>query len=130
VARSAVDTLRGELGSTGNLGSGAEVQGVRDITGTAAGIEGQAGRDIAMKRADQAADFAKTGYQGSIAQRGQDISAQEANARLALEQRQAESQRQLQLMTLALGGLKTAAGVQGYGSGQGVQGYGSGSTAY
>ena len=128
LARSGLDSLRGELGATGNLGGGAEVQGTKDIIAAGQGQLGQASRDIAGKQADIATDFAKTGYQGAITQRGQDISAQEANARLALEQRQAESQRQLQLMTLALGGLKTAAGVTGYGgTGGGVTGYGGGS---
>lgn len=115
IARSGLDSFRGELGATGNLGGGAEVQGVRDIIQSGQGLMGQANRDITMKQADQAADFAKTGYQGSITQRGQDINAQEAQARLAQEARQAESQKQLQLLTLALSGLKSAGGgVPGY----------------
>lgn len=126
IARSSIDSLRGELGATGNLGSGAEVQGVRDTVNNAAGVEGQAARDISMKQADIGADFAKTQYGGGIAQRGQDVSAQEAQAslaqqkelaqaRLAFETNNANSQRQLQLLTLALSGLKGgAAGVPGY----------------
>lgn len=126
IARSSIDSMRGELGATGNLGGGAEVQGVRDVVNNAAGVEGQAVRDIAMKQADVGADFAKTKYSGDIAQRGQDVSAQEAqanlaqqkelaNARLAFETNNANSQRQLQLLTLALSGLKGgASAVPGY----------------
>lgn len=121
ISRASLDALRGELGATGNLGGGAEVQGVRDIIAGGAGILGQASRDQAGKEADVASDFAKTGYAGSITQRGQDVSASEANARLAqekelansrmaFEQRQADSQKQLQLLTLALSGLKGSGG--------------------
>lgn len=117
IGRSMIDSLRGELGATGNLGGGAEVQGIKDIATEAGGVVGQASRDQAIKEADLGADFAKTGYQGSITQRGQDISAQEANARLAqekelqasrmaFEQQSLKSQQQLQLLQLALSGLK------------------------
>lgn len=117
VARSMVDSLRGELGASGNLGGGAEVQGIKDIARDAGGVIGQASRDQAMKEADLGADFAKTGYTGAITQRGQDISAQEANARLAQEKEQEasrlafqqeslRSQQQLQLLQLALSGIK------------------------
>lgn len=105
ISRAALDSLRGELGATGNLGSGAEVQGVRDIISAGAGIEGQATRDAASKQADVAADFAKTKYAGEVTQRGQDVQAQEAQARLAFEQREAAAQRQMQLLTLALSGI-------------------------
>jgi hypothetical protein len=119
IARSSIDSMRGELGATGNLGGGAEVQGVRDVINNAAGVEGQAARDISMKQADIGADFAKTKYSGDIAQRGQDVSAQEAAAnlaatqemnqsRLAFQQQQLQSQNQLQLLQLALSGLKSS----------------------
>jgi hypothetical protein len=119
IARSSIDSMRGELGATGNLGGGAEVQGVRDVINNAAGVEGQAARDISMKQADIGADFAKTRYGGEIAQRGQDVSAQEAAAnlaatqemnqsRLAFQQQQLQSQNQLQLLQLALSGLKSS----------------------
>lgn len=117
ISRASLDSLRGELGATGNLGGGAEVQGVRDIISSGAGLEGQAARDEAMKQSEIAADFAKTGYAGAITQRGQDVSAQEAQARLAqerelqasrlaFEQQQLKSQQQLQMLQLALSGLK------------------------
>ena len=74
-----------------------------------------------MKEADLSADFAKTRYGGEITQRGQDVSSQEARARLAQESRiadaslnfqkqQAASQQQLQMLQLALSGLKGATG--------------------
>ena len=121
ISRASLDSLRGELGATGNLGGGAEVQAVRDTVNENAGLLGQVSRDQAEKQAETAADFAKTGYAGNITQRGQDVSAAQANAqlaqtrelanaRLAFEQRQADSARQLQLLTLALSGLKGAGG--------------------
>jgi hypothetical protein len=122
IARAGLESLRGELGSTGQLGSGAEVQGVRDIIQSGQGIMGQANRDIAMKQADLGADFAKTGSLGGITQRGQDVQAREAEARLAqerelqasrlsFEQQQLASQRQMQLMQMALGGLQNLGGL-------------------
>lgn len=126
IARSSIDSLRGELGATGNLGGGAEVEGVRQQVNNASGIEAEAARAGEMKNADLAADFAKTRYGGEITQRGQDVAAQEAaanlaqqkelaQARLAFETNNANSQRQLQLLTLALSGLKGgAASVPGY----------------
>lgn len=117
--RASLDSLRGELGASGMLGGGAEGQLTKDVIQGAEGELGETARGQAVSGANMAADFAKTGYSGSIAQRGQDVSAQEAqarlaqerelsNARLAFEQRQAASQQQLQLLTLALSGLKGA----------------------
>lgn len=115
--RASIEALRGELGASGMLGGGAEGQLVRDVVTSAAGDLGQVSRDQASKSADLAADFAKTGYAGGITQRGQDVQAAEAQARLAQEQRLADaslafqkqnaaSQQQLQMLQLALGGLK------------------------
>lgn len=106
--RASLDALRGELGATGNLGSGAEVQGVKDIIQSGAGELGQVSRDQAVKNTDLKTDIAKTNYAGGITQRGQDVSAQEAQARLAQEERIAAANHQLQLLTLALGGLGKA----------------------
>lgn len=122
--RASLDALRGELGASGMLGGGAEGQLTKDVIQGASGELGQVARDQAVSGANMAADFAKTGYSGSIAQRGQDVSAQEAqarlaqekelsNARMAFEQRQADSQKQLQLLTLALSGLKGSSGGSG-----------------
>lgn len=106
--RASLDALRGELGATGNLGSGAEVQGVKDIIQSGAGELGQVSRNQAQNEAALKTDIAKTNYAGGITQRGQDVSAQEAQARLAQEERIAASNHQLQLLTLALGGLGKA----------------------
>lgn len=106
--RASLDALRGELGATGNLGSGAEVQGVRDIIQSGAGELGQVSRNQAVNEAALKTDIAKTNYAGGITQRGQDVSAQEAQARLAQEERIAAANHQLQLLTLALGGLGKA----------------------
>lgn len=124
LSRASLDALRGELGATGNLGSGAEVQGTKDIIQSGAGLIGQASRDAANKQADTAADFAKTRYGGEITQRGQDVSAQEAQARLAQEARlseatlafqkqQAAANQQMQMLQLALSGLKGSGGGSG-----------------
>lgn len=113
IARSSIDSLNGELGAQNMIGSGAQVEGTRGAIESAAQYEGDAVRDATMKRVDLASDFAKTGYEGGIAQRGQDISAattrrgqdvaaQEAQARLALETRQAQYQ-QLNLLLNSIG---------------------------
>lgn len=130
-ARSGLDSLRGELGASGMLGGGAEGQLVRDVIQSGTGELGQVARDQAMKSADLSADFAKTNYAGGITQRGQDVSAQEAQARLAQEGRlgdqtfglqnqqlqfqkqQAAANQQMQMMELALSGLKGLGGTGG-----------------
>ena len=56
------------------------------------------------------ADTAKTNYTGNIAMRGQDIAAQEANARLALESRQQQMQ-YLQTILASIGGGSGSYGV-------------------
>jgi hypothetical protein len=95
------------------LGSGAEVQGVRDVVNNNAEELGQVTRDSAKANAATALDLAKTNYTGSIAQRGQDIQSQEANASLAL---QANNQR-FQALSLALqalgGGSSKSASISG-----------------
>jgi hypothetical protein len=117
IGRASLDSLRGELGATGNLGGGAEGQLTRDIIQGGAGELGQVSRDQAVKEANLSADFAKTNFAGGITQRGQDVSASEAQARLAQEARladaslafqkqQAASSQQLQMLQLALSGLK------------------------
>lgn len=117
-SRASIDALRNELGATGALGGGAEFQGVQNVIQSGAGELGQVNRGEAEKQADLAADFAKTRYGGAITQRGQDIAAKEAEARLATErqlqesqqsfqQAQLKSQQQMQMLSLALGGLKS-----------------------
>jgi hypothetical protein len=118
IGRASLDALRGELGATGQLGSGAEVQGVRDVIQSGAGELGQVSRDQAITDAGHKADIAKTNYLGSVTQRAQDVGSQEAQARMAQEariadqnnlfrQQQAASQNQLQTLQLALSGLKS-----------------------
>lgn len=122
--RASLDSLRGELGASGMLGGGAEGQLTRDVIQGSEGQLGQVSRDQASKGADLSADFAKTNYAGGITQRGQDVSSQEAQARLAQEARLADaqlsfqkqnaaSQQQLQMLQLALSGLKGGAGGTG-----------------
>ncbi len=122
--RASLEALRGELGASGMLGGGAEGQLTRDVITNASGQLGQVSRDQAGKSADLSADFAKTNYAGGITQRGQDVSASEAQARLAQESRladanlafqkqQAASANQLQMLQLALSGLKGSTGGSG-----------------
>lgn len=87
MSRASLDSLAGELGSEGMLGGGAQAQATRDIISQGEGQLGDTVRANAVNDANLAADFAKTNYQGALTERGQNIQAQEANARLALEQR-------------------------------------------
>lgn len=100
-ARASLQSLRDELGASGMLGSGGEVQGTRDIVSRGMGQLGEVSRENAVNESAQKADFAKMKYQGDITQRGQDIAAQEAAARLALAREQSKQQ----LLLAALQGL-------------------------
>jgi hypothetical protein len=106
-SRAALTSLNDELGAQGQLGGGAQVQGVKDIIQSGAGELGQVSRDLATKNAEQAADFAKTRYSGGIAQRGQDIQSQEANAQLELARQQAQQTSLFRLLSLAQQGLSS-----------------------
>lgn len=88
LSRASLTSLNDELGASGMVGSGAQVQGTRDIIQNGAGQLGQVSRDLAGKTADQAAAFAKLNYEGSITQRGQDISAQNAREERAQQDQQ------------------------------------------
>jgi hypothetical protein len=105
-ARGALTSLNDELGAAGMLGSGAQVKGTEDVINQGQQELGETARGQARKQADLSADFAKTGYQGAITQRGQDINSQEANARLALESRQ----QYMQMLQAAMSGLKGSIG--------------------
>ncbi len=114
-AQAALRSLADTMAGRGMLGSGAMAEGIRDITSQGLGQLGQVSRDLAQQQAQQAADFAKLGYQGSIEQRGQDIQAQEAQARLAqemfLQQQALATQRAgqyMNLLTSLMGGLMNA----------------------
>lgn len=122
-ARSALTGLNDYLSSQGMLGSGAQVQGARDIIQSGEGQLGQVSRDLAQQNAAAAQNLAALGYTGGITQRGQDINAQEAQARLAQsanetaarlglereqlnwQQQNAAAQRQMQMIQMALSGL-------------------------
>jgi hypothetical protein len=108
--RASLESLRGLLGESGGLGSGAEAQGTRDIVENAAGQVGQVNRDLAATNAKTSLTTALANQQAGVTERGQDIQAQEAQARLAQEQAQlqfdnamAQQNRQLELLKLALG---------------------------
>lgn len=121
LSRASLDSLNSEMGAQGMLGSGAQVQGTRDLIASGAGELGQVARDTAVSNANLASDFAKTGYQGEIAQRGQDVQSQEANARLALEQREAEAQLGVQRSQLGLQGEQLGLQRQTQGSQLGIE---------
>lgn len=108
-ARSSIESLRGLLGETGQLGGGAEAQATREIGETALGQVLDVNRTQAINNSQRAFDTARTNQAAAITQRGQDIAAQEAAARLAQEQAQLEfqktamqSQNSLNLLKLAL----------------------------
>jgi hypothetical protein len=119
LARASLNSLNGELGASGGgsmIGSGAQVQGTRDIIRSGAGMLQDTNNQMAINEAGLRSDFAKLGYQGSITQRGQDIQQQEANAQLALAQ-QDRYMKQIQLMMQMYG---TFSGGAGSGGGAGV----------
>jgi len=109
MARASLDALNGELGSQGMLGSGAQVQGTKDIIMDAGQFTSDVNRQNAVNEAQMKGDFAKLGYQGDLTQRGQDIQHEEANAQLALAQ-QDRQMKMLQVMLQALGGAQSMAG--------------------
>lgn len=98
MTRASLSALNGELGATGMIGSGAQVQGTKDLIQAGAGEVGQVSRDLATTRANQAADFERMRYSGDVTMRGQDIQHQEANAQLAL----ASQDRQMKLLSLMM----------------------------
>lgn len=102
-ARSSVNSLRGLLGETGQLGGGAESAATRALVEQAAQGSNDVSRQQAVTHSANALDLAKTNQGAAITQRGQDIAAQEANASLAMQQAQLNSQRQLSLLQTALG---------------------------
>jgi hypothetical protein len=77
--------LRSALAGRGLLGGGAEVKGASNILTSGQQQLADTSRSQAIKEADRQDDFAKLGYQGSIEQRGQDITTSEGAANRALE---------------------------------------------
>jgi hypothetical protein len=66
-------SLRSSLAGRGMLGGGAEVRGTQNILQTGQGQLGDTTREQAVTEANRQSDFAKTGYEGAITQRGQDV---------------------------------------------------------
>lgn len=77
-ARAAIDALRGEMAGRGLLGSGIEGGRTAEIVGQAAQGSNEVSREQAIQDAANAARMGEMQYQGGITQRGQDISALEA----------------------------------------------------
>lgn len=122
-ARASLSSLQGILGETGQMGGGASTQAARDVTENALGQLGAVTRQNAVTNAGQNLDVAKTNQATQLAERGQNIAAQEAQARLAQQQvalqfqeQMARSQQSLELLRLALG---TATNAMGQGAAAG-----------
>jgi|SRR5262245_61607614 len=88
-------SLRSALAGRGLLGGGAEVRGAQNILTAGQGQLGDVTREQAIQEANRLTDFAKMGYEGAIAQRGQNISArnQDIQAREAAADRAASANR-------------------------------------
>ncbi len=72
-SRASLDALAGEMGAQGMAGGGGQMQATRDVINAGAGHLGDVTRENAIQDAQIGADFAKTSYEGGIAQRGQDV---------------------------------------------------------
>ena len=92
-ARAALTGLQGEMAGRGLLGSGIEGSEMANIIGQAAGGVNEVTREQAIQDALAAARAGEVGYQGSITQRGQDLTArgQNLSARDADAARRAQS---------------------------------------
>lgn len=77
-SRAAIEALRGQLAGRGLLGSGIEGGQTAEIIAQAAQGPNEVTREQAIQDALNAAHVADISYQGGITQRGQDISALEA----------------------------------------------------
>jgi hypothetical protein len=108
MGRSALGSLRAELAERGILGSGVEGRGLVDRLAAATNplsdinvAQLDENVKIGQHNQDLGADAAKAQFAGNIAQRGQDVSAAEAEAN---RKQQAQAQ-QYALLTRALGAL-------------------------
>lgn len=108
-ARAALDSLRGELGATGQLGGGAEATGVQNVINAGQAQLGDVTRGSAEEQAKLGTDVAEKNAELGVTERGQDVQAQEAQARLALENRQ----QLFGMLGLAMQGLRGGAGTGG-----------------
>ena len=84
IARSALTGLREALGERQMLGSGAEAQATGDITAAALGSLSDVNREQLIQGDENARRLAELSYQGSIQQRGQDITARGQDIQAAL----------------------------------------------
>ncbi len=78
VSQGALTGLRSALAGRGMLGSGAESRGTAAVVNRGQGELGDVARQQAIESAGLAERQGNVNYQGGIAQRGQDISAQQA----------------------------------------------------
>ncbi len=101
--RAQIDSMKGLLGAAGMLGGGAEAAGTRDIVEQAGQGVNDVTRANAVNEAGANLDVAKTNQATQLAERGQNISAEQAQAQLAMEQAQLNSQRQLDILRSVLG---------------------------
>lgn len=108
-ARAALDSLRGELGATGQLGGGAEATGVQNVINAGQAQLGDVSRGSAEEQAKLGTDVAEKNAELGVTERGQDVQAQEAQARLALENRQ----QLFSMLGLAMQGLGRSGGTGG-----------------
>ena len=103
IGRASLDSLRGLLGESGQLGGGAEVEGTRGLVETAAGEAGEVNRDQAIERLARGHQTALSNQQSRLTQRGQNMAAEESKARRLHEQTQSQAQRQFELLRMLLG---------------------------
>lgn len=103
-ARSSIDTMNSLLGSQGQLGGGAQVQGTRDIVENALSAVGGVNRQNLTNTASGALTTNLANQNAAVTQRGQDIQSQEAAAQLALSQQEFLSNQSLNALKLALSG--------------------------
>ena len=68
-------SLRSALAGRGGLGGGAEVRGTQNVLTAGQAQLGDVAREQAIQEGNRLTDFAKTGYEGAITQRGQDVTA-------------------------------------------------------
>lgn len=108
-ARAALDSLRGEMGATGQLGGGAEATGTQNVITSGEGQLGDVARNAATTQAQLGTQVAGQNAQLGVTQRGQDVQAQQAQAQLALENRQ----QLFSLLGLAMKGLGGSGGATG-----------------
>jgi hypothetical protein len=92
VGRSSLTALRSALAGRGMLGGGAEAKGTRDVITAGMRELGETGREQTIQEANRQNQWARTGYEGALQQRGQDIAARSSD--MARESAQSEAAQQ------------------------------------